>query len=88
MGDNYKVEKDYGPISNRINSRNGDVTEVKLTKMSWFGKSAKYDLRNWLNGEPRGGVVIGGESALRRLADLLADVCAQIKAEDFDDDEL
>ena len=83
---NYRLEKEFGIISNRINSRNGDVTEIKLTKMGWFGKSAKYDLRSWLNGEPRGGVVIGGEAALRRLAELLNDLCSQLDEEEADED--
>lgn len=81
-GNNYEIKKDYGAISNRLNPKNGDMTEVKLTKMSWFGREAKWDLRNHTNGEPKSGVVIGGDEALKRLRDLLVKVCTEIESEE------
>lgn len=83
---NYQIKREYGIISNRINSRNGDVTEIKLTMMSWFGRPAKWDLRNYTNGEPKSGVVIGGNEALLRLRELLDKICnEEIEADDDDD---
>ena len=80
---NYEIKKDYGAISNRINPKNGDMTEVKLTRMSWFGREAKWDLRNYTNGEPKSGVVIGGDEAMKRLRDLLIKVCEEEIPEEY-----
>lgn len=76
--DNFKLEKDYGTIST-YTSKNGDITEVRLTKTSWFGKPAKWDLRKWTNENAYGGVVIGDDETLKRLRDLLNEVCSQLK---------
>lgn len=77
-GDNFEVEKYCGTIRT-ITNRNKDVTEVRLTKTSWYGKPAKWDLRNWTNELACGGVVIGDDEALKRLRDLLIEVCSQLK---------
>ena len=86
-GKNYRVIKEYGVIQSRTNSRNGDVTETKLTKTSWFGKPAKWDLRQWINGEAKSGIVIGGDESLLRLKELLDKVCTEDIETDIDDDD-
>ena len=85
-GENYRVEGVFGIISSRMNQKTGEVTEVKLTKTGWFGRPAKWDLRNWTGDYAGSGCVIGYDKDLFALRDLLNEVCAQIEAEDADDD--
>ena len=85
---NWKIFGEWGVLSSRENQRTGQITEVRLTKTSWFGKLPKWDLRNWTSDHIAGqGVVIGGDKALFRLRGLLIDGCKQIELEDQDDDE-
>lgn len=85
---NYRIISEWGTLSSRENKRTGEVTEIKLTKTSWFGKPAKWDLRNWTSDHIAGqGVVIGFDKDLFKLRDLLISVCAQIEAEDADDED-
>lgn len=84
---NYTIVSEWGVLSSRENKRTGQMTEIRLTKTSWFGKPPKWDLRNWTSDHIAGqGVVIGGDSALQKLRDLLIDICKQIEA-DMEDDE-
>lgn len=85
-GENYRVEGVFGIISSRTNQKTGEVTEVKLTRTGWFGRPAKWDLRNWTGNYAGSGCVIGFDKDLFRLRDLLNDVCAQLEAEDADED--
>ena len=80
-GDNYKLEKDYGVVNSRTNPKNGEVTEVKLTRLGWFGRAPKWDLRNWTGDYAGSGVVIGTDDALIRLRALLIEVCKQLDEE-------
>ena len=83
---NYKIISEWGVLSSRENKRTGEMTEVRLTKTSWFCKPAKWDLRNWTDKAAGPGVVIGFDKDLFKLRDLLIDVCKQIEAEDEDDE--
>ena len=62
-----------------------EVTEIKLTKTSWFGKPAKWDLRNWTDGIPKSGVVIGSDESLTKLRDLLIQICKGIAESDYEE---
>ena len=75
---NYEIESEWGVLSSRKNMRTGEDIEVRLTKCSWFGRDAKWDLRNWSPGFAGQGIVIGNDEDLRRLRDLLVSVCDQI----------
>lgn len=83
---NYRVESEWGVLSSRENKRTGEITEIRLTKTSWFGKPAKWDLRNWTEKFAGNGVVIGNDAALRKLRDMLIDICKQIDEDDDDED--
>ena len=82
---NYVLEKEYGTIFRRTNPRTNEETEIKLTKTSWFGKPAKWDLRNWTDGIPKAGVVIGSDESLTKLRDLLIQICKGIAESDYED---
>ena len=75
---NYSIVSEWGVLSSRPDKRSGGTIEIRLTKCSWFGKPAKWDLRNWKPDEAGPGVVIGNDDDLRKLRDLLVDVCGQI----------
>lgn len=84
---NWKIMSEWGVLSSKENQRTGQITEVRLTKTSWFGKMPKWDLRNWTGSQIAGqGVVIGTDRDLMKLRDLLISVCKQIEEEDEDDD--
>ena len=84
---NARIEKDFGTISTKINHRTAEITEVKLTKTSWFNRPAKWELRNWVGNTGKSGVVIGGIKHLKLLRDMLTDLINQIEAEDAEDDD-
>ena len=77
---NYKVESEHGELYSYENKTTGKTTTVKLTKTSWFGKPAKWELRTWKGDDPSSGVVIGYDENLRKLRDMLNEVCGDDEA--------
>ena len=74
-GKNYEVESEHGILYSYENKMTGKTVTVKLTKTAWFGKPAKWELRQWKGDEPSSGVVIGFDDSLRKLRDMLNEVC-------------
>ena len=87
MESNYsKIIKEFGTLSSKTNKKTGEITEVKLTLTSWFGRPAKWELRNWIGDTGKSGVVIGNLPQLKGLRDMLTELINQIEAEDADDE--
>ena len=84
---NARIERDFCTISTKINHRTAEITEVKLTKTSWFGRPAKWELRSWVGDIGKSGVVLGGVKHLRLLRDMLTKLIDELEAEDADDDD-
>lgn len=63
----YEVIKDYGTIS----EKNG--YELKLQKISWNGKDAKYDIRPWKDGKCGKGITMTDDE-LKGLYDKIKDL--------------
>lgn len=78
MEKNYELKSDWGVATSKTNPVTGDVVEIRLTKMSWFGKGEKWDLRKWDKDGAKQGVVIGNDDDLRKVKDLLVSVCEQL----------
>lgn len=62
-----EVVKDYGTIS----EKNG--YELKLQKISWNGKDAKYDIRPWKDGKCGKGITLTDEE-LKGLYDKIKEL--------------
>ena len=62
-----EVIKDYGTIS----EKNG--YELKLQKISWNGKDAKYDIRPWKDGKCGKGITLTDDE-LKGLFDKIKDL--------------
>lgn len=82
----YQVVKDCGILYSRENKKTGETTDVRLTRTGWYGKASKWELRNWIGTYAGSGVVIGNDAALKKLRDMLIDICKQIDEDDDDED--
>ena len=76
---NFNIVSEWGVFSSRTDARTGVEIEIRLTKCSWFGKIPKWDLRSWTPTIAGQGIVIGDDTDLFRLRDMLVDVCKQIE---------
>ena len=85
MEDNYRIVENYGVLEHRENKKTGEIAEVRLAKVAWFGRMPKYELRSWVSGIPKQGVVIGFDESLFKLRDMINDLCKQIEAEEQED---
>lgn len=68
--DTCKIITDYGKIGDKKN-RTGEMCEVKLATVSWYGKPETYDIRMWRpDGSSDKGISLS-KGQLKRLREIL-----------------